>query len=448
MIQVKKRTFKQLIFWLIAIYSVIPLYAQILGISLRNIWALIIFVNALILNGKENKGFKVHFNILYFCIGLWFILTSISLYLNSTASEIIFVFLRTFCLYFAVFKVLSNQNDLIELLKKIISVAGVLSIFGIIEEITHFNIFSLLGNESDLNYNPARFGILRILSFSSHTIVYGAYLMVILAFIVYIQQFVKKTERTRLSIIYFLCWINLLLTLSRSVILCTLISQFVLLLFQGKKLFLRKALKIVILFLILVGLLSLISPKIFSMVKNIYYMLLAVFDDSYSQKIAGSFGSDNLSAEGTRLKLYRWVFSSMKSSWTWGYGVNTNFHYPYVVSNGLYTWIQYKNSIEVEYLSILYHNGILVLFATIGVFISIIYICIKCGFKRSYDSRKLKFNVVLLSIFIPYYLLYFGVNQSSDQGIFYLCIMLLLVYYVKLRKMKIVVSDQTKGYSL
>ena len=221
-------------------------------------------------------------------------------------------------------------------------------------------------------------------------------------------------------------------------ILCTIISQFILLLFQGKKLFLTKLIRIIICLLVVIGILSLISPKALLMIKNVYYMLAAVFDDSYSIKIAGSFGTDNLNAEGTRLKLYSWVFSSMRNSWTWGYGINTNFRYPYQMTNGIYTWIQYKNSIEVEYLSILYHYGILVLFATIGVYISNIYVCIKCALNKTNTQEKLKFHAVLFSIFIPYYLLYFGVNQSSDQGIFYLCIMLLLIYYVKFQNNKII----------
>ena len=71
-----------------------------------------------------------------------------------------------------------------------------MSILGIFEEITRVNVFSFLNTDYELIYNPLRFGLLRILGFSQHTIAHGVYVMFMMSICMYMWQFVnKKTEK-------------------------------------------------------------------------------------------------------------------------------------------------------------------------------------------------------------------------------------------------------------
>lgn len=75
------------------------------------------------------------------------------------------------CLY----NLIKNHNDFLIALKTILIGASLVSILGIFEEITRVNVFSFLNTDYELIYNPLRFGLLRILGFSQHTIAHGVY---------------------------------------------------------------------------------------------------------------------------------------------------------------------------------------------------------------------------------------------------------------------------------
>lgn len=420
-----------IIIFLLSIYIITPLYFEIFSISAMNIIATIIVIISL----RLDRIFKIKlikYKMIYLCVIIWFIITSISLLFNQSATEIIFRFLRCILLFLAINEMCKNKDKFLNIIHALVVTGGIISIFGIIEEVTHFNIFSLLLHEGEtLNYNPLRFGILRILSFSAQTISYGVYLMFVLALCVYIMQFGDKKKQKVYRIIYFLLWVNLLLTLSRSIIMCTIISQILLLFLQGKKEFIKNALKIIVILIIGLGIGSFIFPKIKESVEMIIYMLLAIFDEKYIGLISSSFGGDNLNALGNRVDLYNWVSSSMGKKWIWGNGINAKFHFPYLETNGIFTWTQYKDSIEVQYLNILYRYGITGLVASILVYISTLYTCLVGKFKKSLWENKIGFNAVCFVVLCAYYINFFAVNQSSDQNIFYTIIMLLIIYNSK-----------------
>lgn len=421
-----------IIYILLGLYVITPQYFEVIGINGGNIIASLIVV-AIFLKCGPFLSTKASITVLKISILIWFIFTSMSLLYNMCATEIIYRFMRCILLFFALEKFCNSYQRFLGIIKALVLTGGIVAVFGIIEEVTRFNIFSLLlTSGTELNYNPLRFGILRILSFSSHTIVYGVYIMFILSLCIYLDQFANARERRWYKVIYYLLLLNLVLTLSRSIIICTTILLFVLNFFRGKIQFFVKLLKYLSILVLLGILASVLFPKVFAMFKMLWYMILAVFDDGYSSMIANAFGEDNLNATGNRLDLYAWVCSSMGTSWLWGHGMNAIFHYPYPMTNGFYTWTQYKDSIEVQYLNILFRYGLTGLISSICVYVSTIYTCIRGGFKLANWEKKLSFNKICICTFSAYYLMFFAVNQSSEQNIFYLFIMLLVCYNRKI----------------
>ena len=394
---------------LLAIYVVTPWYFEIAGISGINILAVMIIFASLLMYGMLKITF-IKYRLIYICVAGWFLITSMSLWVNQAATEILFRFIRTILLFWALDRCCNNYKNFLNIIRSLVLGSGVISCFGIIEEITHFNIFSLLLRDgTELNYNPLRFGILRIISFSAQTIVFGVYLMFMLGLCIYILQFTSPKKKKIYITIYILLWVNLILTLSRSIIICTFFSQLFILFMQGNRAFFKKATKYLCIIIVVVGMAAFIVPQIGESLKMGLYMILAVFDDKYSSIISSSFGSDNLNALGNRLDLYEWVKASMNRKWLLGNGINAKFHYPYFQSNGLYTWIQYKDSIEVQYLNLLYRYGILGLIASVLTYISTLYTCIRGKLKKCQWEDRIGFNAICISTLCAYYIEFFAV---------------------------------------
>jgi hypothetical protein len=272
-----------------------------------------------------------------------------------------------------------------------------------------------------------RFGMLRIMSYSAQPIVYGVYLLFCMCLCFYLFQFSSlKKERITLKVIYILLWVNLLLTLSRSVIIFAILSQLVLLYISGTRIFFVRLLQIIVVLLAVCIVASVISSKALEIIKNFVFMNLAIFNDDYSSAISGSFGS-NASGVGNRIDLYNWVAKSMDDKWLFGFGPLAKFNYEYIVHSWVYTNINVKESIEVQYLDVLYHYGIVGLLGEIIMYVSILITATKNVKKASWES-KVGFGTVCLILFVSYFLNFFFVNQSSDKGIFYVTIMIFAMY--------------------
>lgn len=81
---------------------------------------------------------------------------------------------------------------------------------------------------------------------------------------------------------YCIVFIAALLTLSRSILICILISQFILLCLCGYKVLIKKILIIITGGILVVTICSIAFPEIINTLRNIMYMLLAVFNDNYA----------------------------------------------------------------------------------------------------------------------------------------------------------------------
>lgn len=423
---------KQIKMIFVFIFPITPLYYEVFGIYGLNIICFL-FIGIVLIIGHLKIRFTIPSNFLLLSFMGWISGRLLSYVMSGNFMEIIFFLLRTAGIYFVLNYTIRCKADFLCLIKAVILSGVFVSCFGIVEEVTRFNIFSFIHPTGELNYNPLRFGMLRIISFSSHTIVYGVYLMFVMSLCLYYFQFIKKNKRirNRYLVAYILLWVNMLFTLSRSIIICAFLSQVLILYFIGGRksfLFIIKSIMIAVPILVV---LVLIVPSVRNIISNIFYMILAVFNTRYSSNIAGTFGNDNLFAYGNRFDLYGWVAQELQGNWMFGKGMNASFSHAYLDTDGIYTWTAYKTSIEVQYLNILFHYGLVGIISESLMYLTVLLTALKNRKKNTFCEVQIGFNSIAVSIFLMYFIEFFAVNQSSDQNIFYIFLSIFIIYNTK-----------------
>ena len=363
------------------------------------------------------------------CFLFWIIGRSIQCINSGFLLESFYFFLLTIVAFICLYNLIKNHNDFLNALKTILVGAFIVSILGIFEEITSVNVFSFLNTDYELIYNPLRFGLLRILGFSQHTIAHGIYIMFMLSICMYMWQFAnKKFEKFMIIAVYSLLCINLLLTLSRSIIICTIASQFLILYMMGARKLFKLIFKTIIIIVPILFIVALFIPKLGKMIQYVFLMIAALFNSKIASSISSAFGNDNLMGVGNRIDLYGWVSEKMPGYWLFGHGLYADFSYSFTQSNGFYSWIQTKDSIEVQYLNTLYQFGIFGMMTEILSFLSVLGLTIKKYNSKLFFENNIGFNKIVFVTFLFYFLQMFAVNQSSDKYIFYLFVMFTIIY--------------------
>lgn len=407
---------------IIAIYLIWPLYFYIGSVNGANILLLLFGISWIVINKMKIKRIRLK-SYFAFIVVFW-VISRLLVYCYHGEISRAFVFV----LYSIVLGIISVDNILDDvsffaLLDVLVKVGFVISCLGIMEAATGINIFAFLNNSNtELNYNAARLGAIRIISFTGQTINYCLFcgMLAILIFYLLNTNAVNKKKRRFYIITYVLLIVNMLLTLSRSSILVFMIAQLLML----NKLGFKKLVKYVLLicFILICGVL------IFNVVYSgtnpllqIVYMLLAVFDESFSSKIVGWSSSQDASGVADRFLLYNWVWKSIKNNLIFGLGEKAGFSYDVRQSDGLYSWIFEKTSIEVNHLSLLYHYGIISTIAEIVVYISC---CIKAFLQSKINhtprENQLNFNYVFFVIVFMDLISWFAVNMGSEKKLLYI----------------------------
>ena len=305
--------------------------------------------------------------------------------------------------------------------------AVVASVIGIVESITGFNCFNLLNTMgAQITLQPLRFGFRRIISFTYQTISFCNYCMFALGLIVYRSSVCNKgnERKQKYGIAYCIVFIAALLTLSRSILICILISQFILLCLCGYKVLIKKILIIITGGILVVTICSIAFPEIINTLRNIMYMLLAVFNDNY----AAMLGNIDGTGSGDRKELLKWVWKSMDNKWI-GMGGSAEFTYSLTEHSGIYSYIRTKTSIENQYLNLLYHYGIIGLISAIWVYIQLLIKSVIQAVKNSSKwEGRISYPKMLAVILGTYYISFFGVHQIDEKRIFFCLIFLLIAY--------------------
>ena len=410
--------------------TIIPSYWFLFGRQILNFiyyiaTALFFAVTFLI----PNKSIKVKYGtagiyilslFLYSLHALWD--TGILTAVNSIVSSAMVVLI--------VSKNVRNRFDFNKVIDGLLYAAFPLLILGILEAITGINIFqqSTLTLSGASFYTETRLGIHRVSSVFGHPIVFCNYLSIIAALCIYrLSCVLIRKKRRQFQLIYVMTILNVLLTVSRSVMLVFIAQQIILLTLKGEHWLTKR--KISFLLLIIIGALlsDIFGLGISEKISDIFNMILQVFglgSDSYSSNFS-SIGYTGV--VGDRWNLYLWVILSLTGNWIFGRGTTTAFSY-------MATEYREKTSIENFYLSTLYHHGIVGLIVMLFGLAGLMYYLIKKLNKNRKFNKKLSnenrltFNAVMLCIIIGEIVSYFMVDQSGEVRIIYICVGLAMAY--------------------
>lgn len=417
-----------LIFLIFAIYPIIPQYFGIVGISAFKLMCLSIVVIACLFLGIS-KSFSTSCKGAAIAFGIWLVVMFFNMMQCGGLIEYGYEVLCYYMVGLVALKCLNSKERFIYALDLMIWGATFAAIIGIIESASGVNIFHMLNNmNAQITLQPLRFGLQRIISFTYQTISFCNYCMFALGIIFYRISICshRKEKKGKFVISYCVVLLAAVLTLSRSILLCIIGSQLILLYLCGYKTFLKKVAVIVLGGTLIMTICSVIFPDILSMLQKVSYMLLALFDDNY----AALLGNVDGTGIGDRQDLITWVWQSMDNKW-FGMGGTTEFAYSYEAYSGIYSYTRTKTSIENQYLNLLYHYGIIGLISMVWVYLQLFVTALKQAVRIPTEwEGRISFSKTAAVILFSYYVSFFGVHQIDEKRIFFCLIFLLIAYCV------------------
>lgn len=428
MLQTNKNSMFVLLFFII--YPVIPQYFGVAGISMLKLTTLfaVMLWSGLHFPGI-NGTLRIKRLIIVPTISYLVLVTVMSVcYTYHQELMPLFYELISYVLIIPIgISCIKNKVTFLKAIDCLITVSVIIAILGIVESFADFNVFSLLNNMGNsLTYNPLRFGMKRITSFTFQTISYCSYCMFMLSLIFYRLAGTKGDKRGRYIVAYLLVAVNSILTLSRSLILCTILCQVLLLWCCGYKKFIKRMITICLSLMAGCVVLSMAIPQVGTLVQTIGYMLLAVFNDHY----AALLGNVDGTGIGDRADLYDWVFRRVGNDIWMGKGVDTPFSYSYTITSAQgYSYERTKTSLENQYLLLFYQYGIIGLAATVSAYVSLLYQGLKkITRQKSSWEHKISFGQMALVTFFCYFISFFSVHQIDEKRIF-VCMVILFISY-------------------
>ncbi len=417
---------KMIIFLMFFIYPIIPRYFGVAKTSVFKLMCAGIVMLAILFYGIFPLKIKTY-KAVAFSIGIWLTVMFLVCTLNGEVSEFLYEVLCYYLPSIILIEFLREKKDFIWAIDLIIGAAAITAVLGIVESFTGFNAFHLLNTmNADIVLQPLRFGTQRIISFTYQTISYCSFCMFALGLIFYRCTLCESNKKKiKFYISYIIVLFAAILTLSRSLLLCILASQLVLLYICGYKVFLRKLFLSMVFIGGIVALLTISFPSVASVLQNLVYMLLAVFNDKY----AVALGNVDGTGIGDRADLFSWVWSSVRGHKWLGVGPVTDFSYTYQAKSGVYYYERTKTSIENQYLNLLYHYGIIGLATKVLMYIQLVCQTIKKNVWNGANwETKLTFPKTMFVIFISYFVSFWGVHQIDEKRIFFCCVTLFLAY--------------------
>jgi hypothetical protein len=397
------------------------------GLPVKDLFAMMCLLLATVLKVRRLR-FHSKASFIFLIFYLWLLTTTL---IQASHGELKFI-VRQFAIWGLLIPMgitcIDTQYKFLKILDTLIKVSFIVSIFSIYEEVTGFNIFGLLNTEGTiLNYNANRFGLIRILSFTSHTISYCVYCMFIICLILYRISTLKKNNSYFKFLIacYFFNIACAFFTMSRSSIVCLILSQILILWFAGYRQFIKKTVQFTLIAFICIGISWLIFPKVREALTLIYYVVVVIFDDRYSSYLISAGLTQNTGGVGDRFKLYSWVYSDLKGNLMLGMGKNVEFSHSFL-KNG---YSVYKESIEVQYLRTLWRYGMIGMITEIAMYLSLMVETLKRQWRTPHTwEGQYSFVKCFGALVISYLLVFFAVMQNEDVQIFQLLVMLFVAY--------------------
>ena len=379
----------------------------------------IIFVFVLCIILRKGK-LSISKTIIDIPIIIYFVIVEIISFIHLQFSTGIGYFIDTCLILIIIYNLLQKKQDINRFINVFLLFLTIYAALGILECLTGFNIWDLV---SSAGFQRYRFGLYRSYGSSTNFTNNGAFLMLCLPIVFWkLQQ--EDVHKKGYAVIYGLVLLNILATLTRSIILCTILLQFVWLLKSGMIQFIKEHL--VQVFAAAGAVVLLVNiPVVYNFLNQFISMFVALYDYETANEISGSFGS-NANGIGQRFLLYTWIFDAVKGKILFGLGPNCPFEYAFMTSTGKR---MIKNSIENQYLVHLYRYGIAGLISYLFMLISIL--------SRLWKNRENNFNgkdkkctfgfMILTTTFI-YFMSGLSFAASDDFRMLFLILSLFYVH--------------------
>lgn len=295
----------------------------------------------------------------------------------------------------------------------ILFVFSIYAILGIIEAFTRANVFDLiLGRSFELyGANNLRGSIYRghgisTVSINNAMIVYLAWMLATF----------KLYNKKKLSsfVEFILIGTHLILIFSRMLILVGLISQ-IIILARTKRM---TRLKVILLIFVSTFVSMLIPTEGGGLIDSIVESFVPLVQELLDK--GSHVGAINWGGTGERIILWQWVSERMKGKLLFGNGFTTDFAYRYFYEGYYYT----KQSIEVQWLYILFQKG---LFGLMGYIVYQID-AILHAFKMMKKESGVSFSFVFFIMTCGYFVSLFGCAGLEDVQFYYLFFALFEAY--------------------
>jgi hypothetical protein len=364
------------------------------------ILSIILLTTVLIHKFSIPKEFK---NLFFFS---YFLVIPIETFYHNSIKIGIFFFLQTVGILLIVYNGIKNKSQFDYSLEFLIKIFGILSVLGIIETFTNFNIFDCIRNVNTQIDTGLRFGLHRSRGMMVVCQNYGIFLIMAASLTFY--QIQNWKNKKIYKIIYILISINELCTLTRATIAAFIVTQVILVIKCGEIKRFKVWIRGIIVFVILYFVVTVLKiESVNNALNSIYSMFIAVLDPEAASQIANQFGT-NVGGIGQRLDLYGWILEEIQGHELLGLG-------PYEVFIRVVNADFTKTSIENQYLSLLFHYG----WVGLGSYIlwGIAYMCYltkKFIADKRQNSRTLSFNFVMLTFMAVYFIALFTCAEIDE----------------------------------
>ena len=399
----------------------IPARGSILGITFgANLILLLCFAGQFLASQKIVSNIP-KFCLAYILISLFEILIHFS---DKSLSNNIIAVARLIAPVYVILIGVTDLEKFRSMLQFIVKVFTVYGVLGIIETLTHFNFFDAVTGTKVVyeHANELRFGLARNRGALDVSINNGMLLCMVLCIAAYVLIYSSKKEHKFYMCCYLIIFIDTFLTLSRGIWMELIATQVLIFLALTSKEKRKIVAKIFIAIVLIVAVLSILSPKILNNITYIVQeMMKSIFD-----ALTGADTSDTSEMNygvGHRFALWSWVWEKTQGYLIFGTGYSIPFLF--VVSP---TYI--KESIEVMWLYMLYHVGFVGLFGYIIYQIGSICYMIK-GYvleKIILENKKVTFNYVILVATILYFFTQFSCSAFEDLRFYYIMLSLTFAY--------------------
>ena len=318
-----------------------------------------------------------------------------------------------------------SQNDFERGIDCLIGVSLIVSLLGLVEVGTGLNVFMLLNNSGEeIALNVSRLGRSRIIGFTQQSITYGLYMSMVTFLTIYrLNNKVSKKKKYIFKCILLLQITNILLAMSRAVIIC-FIACLIFVLMKYSKL---KGMLYLLVCLLILCIIALFWKDSY-LGQYIYMMLALLFPKMKSVLPIGAL-AEHANGIGDRFDLIAWVWETVGSNCLLGMGEKAEFAYRHLYSWEGTSFYTTKRMIEVYPLHLLFHYGFLGMISECLMYIIFALKSYRSQFKYNLDYEgKINFNCMVFVILVLNFACWLAVMQAAEDITLYLIIFMTFVY--------------------